>query len=158
MWRARVPGPSQHSATSPGERDTWPVSARVRNPPQHRPSKETPPPRALLKLLYGMCTRQFPLIPSGSTWFLLVRPAVSATALPGVGPARPLLGGLVLVFRQPLATDALHDGVSGTLRGLENLLHQGAGPRRLQLHRLQVGGAQLTALQVGLDLGERGWT
>jgi len=72
--------------------------------------------------------------------------------LPGIGSALALLGRLAEVFGQPLATDVLHHGVLRSLGGLEDLPDQRTRSARLQLHRQQVRGSQLTAQQVGFDL------
>lgn len=78
-------------------------------------------------------------------------------SLPGAGPALALLRRLLVVLRQPLAADVLHHRVPGFLCGLQDFLHQRAGPARLQLHRLKVGRSQFTAQQVGFDLHTERW-
>lgn len=71
---------------------------------------------------------------------------------PGRGSALALLRGLVVVLRQPLPTDILHHRVLRSLGGLKDVLDQRAGSARIQFHRQQVRGPQLTAHQVGFDL------
>lgn len=60
------------------------------------------------------------------------------------------------MFGQPLAADVLHHRVPSSLRGLEDVPHQRAGPAGLQLHRLQVSRPQFAAEQVSFDLRAHG--